>query len=124
MREEVRMQYVVKYEATINVAAVDGTPFDEQAIRVAIEEHLDDVMEELLVLGAGDPAISGDMAQRTVTMEVLVDAKSPVAATAQASGLLRTAIHAAGGHTPDWPNEDASVWSVELMDISATLVNA
>lgn len=116
------MQFIVKLDGTIQVTATDGAALDDKLVRDAIDAHLDDVMNELLVLGAEDPAINVDFGTRHVTLEVLVEAKNPVGATALASGILRTAIHAAGGHTPDWPNEDESVWSVSLLDISATAV--
>lgn len=118
------MQFIVKYDGTINVTTDGGAALDADAVKAAVDSHLDDVMEELLVLGAEDPSISVDFGTCHVELEVLVEAKNPVGATALASGLLRTAIHAAGGHTPDWPNELASAWSVSLLDIHATAVPA
>lgn len=117
------MKFTVRLQGSIDVTTDDEPVSDAERCSM-IEAHLDDVMDELLTLAADDPTIDVDLSTRHVSLALVVEAKNPVGATAQASGLFRTAIHAAGGHTPDWPNEDNPSWGVRLMDLRATPVNA
>lgn len=118
------MKFIVNLEGSIDVTSDDTALATDAERRSTIEAHLDDVMDELLTLAADDPTIDVDLATGHLSLAVVVEAKNPVGATAQASGLFRTAIHAAGGHTPDWPNEDNPSWAVRLMDLRATPVHA
>jgi hypothetical protein len=68
------------------------------------EASLDEVMEELLRLGAEDPAIGGALEAGEVEISLTVDAPSPEDAVPVALSTIRAAIHAAEGHTPDWPS--------------------
>lgn len=90
----------------------------------AIEEHLDDVMRELDGLQAVDSSIDLDLSDRSVRFEVLAQAANPIEAVNVASAQIRSAIHAAGGATPDWPTLDAGVWGVQLIASSSTLIDA
>ena len=72
-----------------------------------LEAEVDLIMENLVGLvdtecGIKDPAISLDEANNLVTIDVTVEAVDFEAAVELASSCIRSAIHAAGGHTPDW----------------------
>jgi hypothetical protein len=82
-----------------------------------IESHLDDVMDELDKLDAADPRIDLDLVNNSVTFSVLVEAANPIGAVDEASGILRTAIHAAHGATPDWPGRHDQAWAVRLLSL-------
>jgi hypothetical protein len=89
-----------------------------------LEAHLDAVMEELLALGATDPDIGASLAQRQVEISVaVVGVADPEEAVRRAGALIRTAIHAAGGATPDWPApkrpRKATTWSLDLLAVLA-----
>jgi hypothetical protein len=71
-----------------------------------VESSLDRVMEELLRLGAEDVAIGGAMQAGEVDISLTVEATSPEDAVAKGMTTIRTAIHAAEGHTPGWPRFD------------------
>lgn len=115
------MNFVVALDCEIKVVPVQGEKVDIDAL---IEDHLHAVMGELLVLGAGDPSIELDLTEpATVTLSVLVSASNPVAAAASASGIIRTAVHAAGGGTPDWPSaDDTEAWSVTMVAVRSEAV--
>lgn len=121
------MKFAVRFQGIIDVTdepdlfdRLDGAsqPTDAEVM----EDHLDGVMDELLTLGAEDPAIDLEISTGRVTFTVTIDGQNPVAAIAQASGLFRTAIHAAGGCTPDWPNPDHDAWSLRLLDVQSSEV--
>jgi hypothetical protein len=82
---------------------------------IGLSDHLDQVMEELVTLEAIDPAIDATLGRGFVQITVEVEAPSPEAGAKEGLDLLRTAIHAAGGATPDWPNEvklDKDKWGI------------
>jgi hypothetical protein len=92
---------------------------------VDVERHLDQVMAELLEIGADDPSIDVDLGAQRVDLAVAVDAANPLDAANTASALIRTAIHAAGGATPDWPAADVGAWAIRLMAVrSGELIQA
>lgn len=69
-----------------------------------LESFLDGVIEELLRLdGIEDSTVSASLSKRIVTIMVTVDAPSPEGAAAIGMTSIRTAFHAAGAATPDWP---------------------
>ncbi|HUC15887.1 MAG TPA: hypothetical protein VMS00_15660 [Acidimicrobiales bacterium] len=82
-----------------------------------IESHLDQVMEQLIELHATDPSIN--LVCNQATLGVLIEVGNPIDATLLASGYLRTAIHAANGSTPDWPDPQNKAWSVKVLSLSA-----
>jgi hypothetical protein len=88
---------------------VTGTPEE-------VEASLDRVMEELLRLGAEDPAIGGAMATGEVEISLTVDAPSPEDAVPLAMTTIRTAIHAAEGHTPNWPRFDGRAVKASILE--------
>lgn len=92
--------------------------------RAELDYHLDQVMEELLQLesadpAAADPSLDVDFSTATVRMAVSIEAPDPIKATNAASGFIRSAIHAAGGATPDWPTVDGLKWALELTSLEA-----
>jgi|SRR6218665_1054378 len=69
------------------------------------EAHCDLVMEELLRLETveiSDVELSAELATKIVTITVVAMADTFENAITKADGVIRTAIHAAGGHTPEW----------------------
>lgn len=76
-----------------------------------LERFLDVVMEELLELQGAEHDIGAALARGEVRFSVLVHADTPLDAVISGSGIIRTAVHAAGAHTPDW--------SLERLDVSA-----
>lgn len=67
-----------------------------------IPGQVDTVMEELLRLDAGDPAIGLRLTAREVEISVIVESESLDDAEGRGNGMIRAAIHAAGGATPGW----------------------
>lgn len=72
-------------------------------------EHGNDVMDELLKLeevndDVTDSAVSTDAEARTVTIDlVITNVNDVLAAIGHALDVMRTAVHATGALTPDWP---------------------
>jgi hypothetical protein len=116
-----RMHFKVALTGNVFVVDLDGNPVaDDEHV---IEAHLDQVMDELLDLDAQDPSIDLDRAaSNEVAFSVLVEAVNPLDAVNEASGLLRTAIHAASGATPDWPGPSDKEWAVTLVSVSTELI--
>lgn len=110
------MQFVVSLTGRVRVVSAIGQTSAEEVGQIIVA-HLDEVMDELLTLDAQDPGIDLDLTECHVTVSVLVNANNPLDAISVASGLIRTAIHKAGGSTPDWSDPDASVWSVVLLSV-------
>jgi hypothetical protein len=88
-------------------ASMDGAPDDEA--RAYLEQHFDQVMEELVKLDAchpevHDPSLAADLSRfpkTVVEVEILVDGHGPEALSTGES-VLRSAIHSAGGYTQHW----------------------
>ena len=79
--------------------AVSGGPDDN------LDEHTDRVMEELLAIEDDqltDSAVGVDLGTGHVEIEVTARARTFEDALTVADGAMRTAIHAAGGATPNW----------------------
>lgn len=68
-----------------------------------LETLLDAVMDELVKLDVTDPSIGGTLSDGDVELTLAVEAETLENATANVFGTIRTAIHAAGGGTPGWP---------------------
>ena len=119
--EVISLRFVVSFVGRISVVDGGGNVLADIGVQF-IEDHLDQVMEELDNIGATDPSIelTGDVVEFTI----MVGARNPLGAVSQASGLLRTAIHAAEGATPDWPTSpDGGVWAVELVSVRSDAVS-
>lgn len=71
-----------------------------------ISTNADRLMEALLDLeescGVEDSAISANLAEGTIEVSVVAHGDTYEEAEATAQSCVRTAIHAIGGHTPDW----------------------
>ena len=90
------MRYVVRFEGEVAEA---GTRGDVDAD--ALAQHLDDVAEALLELGAEDPDVGGILARGDAHVGVTVEAPSPGEALTSASLLIETAVRRAGGIFPE-----------------------
>ncbi len=114
------IHYVVSLEGTIAVYDSEGsTPANAKEI---LEAHLDAVMDELIRLDAGDPDIELDLSDCRVRFAILVEADDEAPAVGKASPILRSAIHAAGGSTPSWPEPDQPAWGVERVKLTIEAV--
>ncbi|WP_236567883.1 MULTISPECIES: hypothetical protein [unclassified Nocardiopsis] len=75
-----------------------------------VHTHGERVTQELLKLEQcngdfTDSTVSTDAARTTLTVELLLlDETDPSAVLRRALDVIRTAAHAAGGATPDWPS--------------------
>lgn len=70
--------------------------------RDELEQHLAVVMAELRSLGFKDAVINSDSQLGNVEVEVPVDADDWDEAQELGSSVIRSAIHGAGGATPNW----------------------
>lgn len=75
----------------------------------SIPDELDLVMSELVALEActeelSDSAVGLDLSEMMAEISVNVSGQPFEQAVATAMVAIRTAIHAAGGRTPEWPN--------------------
>ncbi|WP_233525796.1 hypothetical protein [Actinomadura spongiicola] len=79
------------------------------ASREDVHAHGERVMQELLHLEGcsgdfTDSAVSTNAEANTIRIELLIlDTADPRAALTRALDIIRTAAHAAGGATPNWP---------------------
>jgi hypothetical protein len=81
----------------------DGGPAEEEAFN----RFLDAVQDELLELeSVTDPTVSASLSDGTLSIMLTVDAETPEALVKTGMGAIRTAFHAAGAATPDWPTSD------------------
>lgn len=90
------------------VTATGASSADTERI---LDEHTDKLMDELLDLeecntNMHDPSVGAELSTGTVDVLMLVDA--PVDDAVKISrDIIRTAIHAAGGWTPQWDDDRA-----------------
>jgi hypothetical protein len=96
--------------------------FEPQIEPTRAEELLDSVMEEMLSLGAHDASIEASLGERQVAIFVRVEAPNPIDAIGEASVVIRSAIHAAGGGTPDWPKALDKAWGIQLENVSSDVL--
>jgi hypothetical protein len=78
-----------------------------------IQKHVSLVMEELVKLshtdcGISDPAVSLDLSDNTVIIEVIAFGDGFDETVTMADSCIRSAIHSAGGSTPTWNVEKRS----------------
>ena len=81
-----------------------------------LEQALDRVMEELVKLDVTDPSIGGTLSDGDIEFSLAVEADTLEKATASVFGTIRTAIHAAGGGTPGWPEFRGEGVTAQLVD--------
>jgi hypothetical protein len=72
----------------------------------SLEEHVYEVLDHLGHLDVHDETISADLKTGLVTIELVAGGDTEGAALEVGLGAIRSAIHAAGGCTPDWPTLD------------------
>lgn len=89
--------------------------------RPGLDRFFDQVMEELLRIEAKDPSIDVEFSTASMRISVAVEAANPLEATSKGSGAVRSAIHAAGGGTPDWPAAENLIGAVELTGVKSEL---
>ena len=86
----------IRLSMTFNVTGADN-----------FDAHIDDVIERLLELEVADSRLSDSdidavLTKGLLTINVLATDITLDAASALANSAIRSAIHAAGGATPDW----------------------
>lgn len=106
------MQFIVTYCGNATVDGADD-PIE------ALADHLDEVMTHLHVAEDGDSAISdadlsATLATGDVEFTVIVAADTPDTAAHLGIAAIRSAIHAAHGHTPGWENAHEVAWVMEF----------
>lgn len=107
------------------VATADDADDTPDTRRRKLDEHLDAVMDALVDLTACntrvyDPGITVNLATGEVEFELLVDG-SEATALPLGQSVLRSAIHAADGYTPNWDGSPASAEAVEYSDLKVNL---
>lgn len=90
----------MKFKATFSGRVVG--PGGRPVRATELEARLDAVMARLLKLEVVDPAISATGRRGRVVVEFEVDAADLEEAQRRSPAILRGAIDAAGGLTPDW----------------------
>lgn len=79
-----------------------------------LESHLEAVLDELMEnRDAIDPTLSATLTKGDFVIEFEVGADTFQEAQDKILLLVRSAIHAAGGATPDWPASTTSKWEIE-----------
>jgi hypothetical protein len=96
-------------EGTVTVVAVTISTHGEFVVSADagedVDAHTDRVMEALLALeddNLTDSAVGVDLGTGLVEVEVTARGETFEDAVATADAAIRTAIHAAGGSTPNW----------------------
>jgi hypothetical protein len=82
------------------------------ATEARLEQQLTAVMDALLDLEecnpeVHDPSVGASLAEGTAEIELTVDTESSEEAVRISRSIIRTAIHTAGGFTPDWDHAAA-----------------
>lgn len=88
-----------------------------------LDEHTDAVIEELLTLedeSLSDSDVTVELANSRVTVSVSAHAATFDEAVARGDVAIRTAIHASGGHTPEWENTHFEVLRSEAELLTST----
>jgi hypothetical protein len=83
-----------------------------------LSDHVGSVMDELVTLAAcddrlSDPGVSLDLSNGHVEVEIVVTGDTIGQAVDWGNDAIRTAIHAAGGFTPDWGSTGVATGGVE-----------
>lgn len=111
----------MKYAVTVqgHATVIDAGPDTDEA--QLLEEHLDQVVDELMTLEEGDERLSdadlsASLAVGDVELSIVVEAANTDEANQIGAGTIRCAIHAAGGATPGWDNAQASTWALDVAE--------
>jgi hypothetical protein len=91
-----------------------------------LEQHLDELMNELLKLekcnaDVHDPSVGATLSTGAVEIELAVDLPAADEAVKRSRHIVRTAIHAAGGFTPRWDEVAETATAVEYTPDDAKL---
>ena len=81
-----------------------------------LEQMLDRMMAELVALRAIDPSIGGTLTDGEIEFGLAVEAETLEKALLSAFGTIRSAIHAAEGATPGWPEFRDEGVTAQLVD--------
>lgn len=84
-----------------------------------LDAHADKVMEQLLALESDsvrDADVSGSLTDATIQISVYAVGESFDDAADVADSTIRSAIHAAGGATPNWEPVQKLVAAADLVD--------
>ena len=101
------MRYIVTSDLVVTDATGTLLAMD------ILEAILDEIYEQLVTLDGSDHDIGATLARGEVKIAVNVEASTPEGAAGAGGAIIRAAIHAAGGSTPDW--------SVDYLRIAAEL---
>lgn len=82
----------------------------------SLEEQLDQVMEELVGIGVIDPSIGATLDDGDIEISLTAEGDTLEEALQRAFGDIRTAIHAAEGATPNWPEVTGHGVTAQLLD--------
>jgi hypothetical protein len=82
----------------------------------SLEEQLDRVMEELVGIGVVDPSIGAALPDGNIEISLSAEGPTLEAALQRAFADIRTAIHAAEGATPNWPEVTGQGVTAQLVD--------
>jgi hypothetical protein len=112
------VKYAVSVCGLAEVVLAPGQ--DETEGHAYLEAQLDEVMAQLLELEESpdlqvtDSDISATLADGRVEISVVIEADSLDKATVVGHGAIRSAVHAAGGHTPGWQSDHAAAWELDV----------
>jgi hypothetical protein len=109
------MRFAVSVQGRAEVTDLEPGA-DETAL---LEQHFEEVMEQLVGLEEGDERITdSDLSARLATGEVeisvVVEAENTDEAGTIGNSAIRCAVHAAGGHTPGWEEISTATWELEV----------
>ena len=90
----------------------DPVASDEQ-----FDAFIDAVMEELSDLDVVDPDMVGSFADRTVAFTMGIEAEDFEDAVPVFLSALRSALHAAGAHTPEWPVFERHIQAIRPLEL-------
>ncbi len=104
----------VRYQVVFQGVATRDPQGKEAFDPDGLERELEGVMEELLKLKVEDATVGGTLARGEVEISVTVEANDFQRALEEGNALIRTAIHASGGLTPEWSLDWTSVKTARL----------
>jgi len=87
-------------------------------------DFFDEVVGHLHALDTDDVFVSVDYKAKAFYLSLLVTSKpheKVEQVIAQGMGTMRTAFQACGASTPDWPEPDKAIVSVDVASVNATL---
>ena len=90
---------------------------------LSVREFYESVMDKLALLEVLSPSLCGELSTGAVAINLQLEAGSIDEVVTRGMGALRTAIHASGGSTVDWPckggeevdGEGLNAWPVRFV---------